>query len=74
MTDRPKMIKRLNSLIGIRSNIMARVAVGDKIARDDPGFLRWSSIPNVYTILDKVFDLFLQDFRMDGMTKHTVLR
>jgi hypothetical protein len=68
-TDLSRRMERLQTLIGIDPDIMARIAVRDDTVRYDPEFLRMSNLQDMFVDVDKLFELYLKDVRMGELAK-----
>ncbi|KAF2183506.1 hypothetical protein K469DRAFT_689972 [Zopfia rhizophila CBS 207.26] len=67
--DLPRRMERLHNLIGDDTDIMARIATRDETVRYDLEFLRRSSLHDMFSDFDRLFDLYLKDVRMHELAK-----
>jgi hypothetical protein len=67
--DLPRRMKRLQNLIGVEPDIIARIAMRDETVYYDPEFLRRSNLHDMFADFDKLFDVYLKDVRLDELAK-----
>jgi hypothetical protein len=72
--DLRRRMKRLDNLIGVDTDIMARIATMPETVRYDPEFLRRTNLLDMFADFDKLFDTYLKDIRMDELTKENRIK
>jgi hypothetical protein len=70
----PERIKRWVDLAGVAADTTARTATGDQTMQTNPESLRRPNFDDIWDGFDAVFDLYLEDVRMDELAKANRLR
>lgn len=67
--DLPRRMERLTNLIGVDTDMMARIAIDNKTVPYDLGFFCRSKLHARFADFDELFDLFLRAAQMDEFEK-----